>query len=232
MTEFQISDFLQNRDNKTNRGYCKICLAQVYWSKDRVKSHKRISCTGASAEEKRKFAKRKPEKDLSHGNQSNDSQNSNTENDLQNLNCSQCTLSDEKIKDIHKKFANFFFRTGVSLRLADSAAFKDFVKSLNASYAAKMPTSKHLSGSLLDNQFKECSSLLDDILTSSKHLTLITDGWTNIRGDHIVNFCIKAPDQKPFFYSSINTSGISQNSQAVANAIIEVIEKLGSMLQL
>ena len=43
-----------------------------------------------------------------------------------------------------------------------------------------------------------------------------------------MNFCIKAPDQKPFFYTSINTSGIIQNSSAVAAAILQVIEKIGS----
>ena len=42
------------------------------------------------------------------------------------------------------------------------------------------------------------------------------------------HFCIKAPDQKPFFYTSINTSGIIQNSSAVAAAILQVIEKIGS----
>ena len=43
-----------------------------------------------------------------------------------------------------------------------------------------------------------------------------------------MNFCIKAPDQKPFFYTSINISGIIQNSSAVAAAILQVIEKIGS----
>ncbi|XP_065654670.1 uncharacterized protein LOC136081292 [Hydra vulgaris] len=56
----------------------------------------------------------------------------------------------------------------------------------------------------------------------------MSDGWTNIRGDHIANICNKAPDQKLYFYTSINTSGIIQNSSAVAAAILQVIEKIGS----
>ena len=43
----------------------------------------------------------------------------------------------------------------------------------------------------------------------------------------MVNFCIKAPNTKPFFYTSINTSGIIQSAAAVAGDIIEVIETLG-----
>ena len=56
----------------------------------------------------------------------------------------------------------------------------------------------------------------------------MSDGWTNIRGNHIVNFCIKAPDQKAFFYTSINISGIIYSSSAIAAAILQVIEKIGS----
>ncbi|XP_065650355.1 uncharacterized protein LOC136078511 [Hydra vulgaris] len=37
-----------------------------------------------------------------------------------------------------------------------------------------------------------------------------------------------SPDQKPFFCTSINTSGIIQNLSAVAGAILQVIEKIGS----
>ena len=56
---------------------------------------------------------------------------------------------------------------------------------------------------------------------------MVSDGWTNVRGDHLVNFCIKAPNEKPLFYTSINTTGILQNAAAVADAIINVIETLG-----
>ncbi|KAG5672489.1 hypothetical protein PVAND_002615 [Polypedilum vanderplanki] len=82
--------------------------------------------------------------------------------------------------------------------------------------------------SLLDKHFNKCSAAVDEIIESHENLTLISDGWTNVRGDHIVNFCVKAPGQKAFFYESIDTSGIIQNSTAVAAAIFDVIEKIGS----
>ena len=138
------------------------------------------------------------------------------------------SINEEFKNDIDKKLANFFYRTGISFRLVESEAFKDFVKSLNTSYASVIPNAKALSGSLLDKQYTKCSTSVNEILNSETNLTLMSDGWTNIRGDHIVNFCIKAPDQKPFFNTSINTSGIIQNSSAVAAAISQVIEKIGS----
>lgn len=97
------------------------------------------------------------------------------------------------------------------------------MKSLNPVYAETIASSKTISGPLLDRQYEKCSKILEKILETSQNLTLVSDGWTNIRGDHIVNFCIKAPDRKSFFHSAINTSGTTQNAQAVADAIIEVM---------
>lgn len=145
-----------------------------------------------------------------------------------NFECDNYVLTEERKEEIDSKFAKFFFRTGISLRVADSEALKDLMESVNPAYAKKMPSAKSLSGSLLDKQYEKCLKVLEKILEEAENLTLISDGWTNIRRDHIVNFCVKSHDAKPFFYTSIDTSGILQNYQAVADAIIEVIEQLGS----
>ena len=221
MQSFEISEYLQDRNG--NRGKCKDCSMMVIWARSRVAAHKRSTCPAASDEEKRKFSKR-PASSLSDSNN-----NSSFEADTSAVEaCSCCRLTQERKSEIDSKLANFFFRTGISLRLVESHAFKDLVNSLNPAYAASMPCAKTLSGSLLDQQFEKCSSRLEEIMSTSENLTLVSDGWTNVRGDHIVNFCIKAPNQKPFFYDSVNTSGVRQNSQAVASEIVNVIEQLGS----
>lgn len=133
----------------------------------------------------------------------------------------------EQIDDIDEKFGNFFYRTGISFRVAESSAFKDFVKALNPTYAKVLPSRKHLSGAFLEKAHKKSSNRIEEILAGADNLTLISDGWTNVKGDHIVNFCIKAPGKKTIFYSSIDTTGISQDSEAIADAICSVIEKLG-----
>ena len=99
-------------------------------------------------------------------------------------------INEELKNDIDTKLANFFYRTGISLRLVEPEAFKDFVKSLNPSYASVIPNAKALSGFLLDKQYTKCSTFVNEILNSETNLTLMSDGWTNIRGDLIVNFCI------------------------------------------
>ena len=223
MWRFQISQYLQDWDRANRRGNCKACGLSVPWSMDRVASHKRGTCTAVTAEEKRKFAKR-----VADNLNTSDANISAELNQSMRKECSNCDLTDEMTKEINSKVADFFFRTGISFRLADSDVFKEMIKSLNPAYAESMPSARTLSGPLLDHQYAKCSVLLEEILEASDNLTLVSDGWTNIRGDHLVNFCIKASDRKPFFYTSINTSGITQNCEAVAGAIIKVFEDLGS----
>jgi hypothetical protein len=136
-------------------------------------------------------------------------------------------MTQEEIERINSHLAAFFLRSGIALRLVESDAFKQLVEALNPGYACHMPCAKTLSGPMLDQQYQKYKTVLDGILQSSESLTLISDGWTNVRGDHIVNFCISSPDQKPFFYSSVNTSGISQDSPGVAKEILNVIDFLG-----
>lgn len=66
------------------------------------------------------------------------------------------------------------------------------------------------------------------MLENASGLTLTSDGWSNIRGEHLVNFVIKAPGHKPLFYKCINTSGTPQTSEAVAAEIIAVINEIGA----
>ncbi|KAG5684480.1 hypothetical protein PVAND_013712 [Polypedilum vanderplanki] len=176
----------------------------------------------ATAEEKRLFAKRKFNS-LDQTKNTLASTSPSTSTTFENS-----TINKELKNDIDMKLSNFFYRTGISLRLIESDAFKQFIKSLNPSYAAIMPSAKNLSGPLLDQQYNKCLTSMNEILSSHTNLTLMSDGWTNIRGDHVVNFCVKAPGEKPFFYTSINTTGIIQNAPSVAAAIIEIIEAIGS----
>lgn len=131
---FKISDYLRDFDKLSNRGKCRACQKLVPWSKERLSGHKRASCPAVSEEEKRKFAKISIENINTFI--SIDNSESNAENHI---------LTEEQSEKINANLANFFFRNGISLLLADSEAFKDFVHSLNPIYAKTMMNSKALS---------------------------------------------------------------------------------------
>lgn len=218
MEQIHISDFLKNFDRTTGKGICKSCSIQVRWIRERLAMHKRKSCSSVSAEEKVLFAKRKcvePPVGFNTSSNSNDSF----------LNTS--TKSEASQEEINSAVANLFLRTGIAFRIADSPAWKNLIALLNPDYAKHMPTSRTLSGKLLDKQYEEMKQKIAVILEESEGLVLTSDGWTNIKGDHLVNFIVKAPNRQPFFYKSINTSGIAQTGLAIADAISEVLEEIG-----
>jgi hypothetical protein len=227
MFDFEISDFLELREK--SRGRCKACFKIVSWCKERVASHKRSNCERADEATKRKFAKRLSDGYSNLAGSSNWTGFSNDANASTNSIDFENYENDEvKFNEINSNLAEFFLRTGIALRLVESEAFKKFVASLNPAFAKQLPCAKTLSGPMLDQQYDKYKRVIDEIVENSHQLTLVSDGWTNIRGDHIVNFCVSAPGQKPFFYTSICTSGIIQNPKAIADEIKKVIDDLGA----
>jgi hypothetical protein len=113
MESVKIQDYLENYNRTTNRGACKSCLQLVQWTKERIANHKRGSCQNFSAEEKSLFAKRKfsemARQDLYIGVNSSDSS-------FQENPTAEVTHQE----DIDAAFPNFFFRTGIAFRIADS----------------------------------------------------------------------------------------------------------------
>jgi hypothetical protein len=134
MANFTISDYLSERNKAKNQGKCKLCEKIVYWTRNRVASHKRSSCSVAFDEENRKFAKRS----ATFLNASGSNNSIETEDDEMNQDaeCTNCYLTAEKIKVINSLFGTCFYRTGISLRLADSNALKNLMKEVNPTYAA------------------------------------------------------------------------------------------------
>lgn len=206
--DFQISDYLGEVVNKqTHRASCRSCGKLVQWKREAVASHKRGSCANVSEEEKRFFAK-----DINS-----------TGSEL------QPTLGTENSwKEIDSAIAKFFFVTGTSLNIVESAPFKDFIESLNPAYAQRIPTASMLSEELLDQEYLKLKLRFHKALESSSDLVLVCNGWANVRGDDTVHFCVKTRGIKTLFYESINISRIKQNAAAVAESICNVIEEIGS----
>lgn len=218
----KISDYLRDFVKETQKGTCKTCLKAVPWNQKKLGSHKRTNCAGASAEEKELFKiTRQPATSLNNSDVWLIEEDSNTSG-------TSSVLTAAKKSEIDAALGRLFCRTGISFNVADSEAFKDFVRLLNPAYAEVMPKSRTVSGLLLDQEYEKAHLKVTQILEQNENFVLISDGWTNTRGDHIVNFLVKAPGQPTVFYSAINTSGIYQDANAAADAICKVIEELGA----
>lgn len=218
-----ITDFLQNYDKVSKKGTCKACGKLVLWMKARLASHKRASCPDATAAEKEIFRIEIPTSSSTGNDTSRDSEGP---GEVETV-IEKRDLTPERKAELDVALGKLFYRTGISFRVADSAVFRDFVALLDPEYSEVMPHARTISGALLNKQYDDSFSMIKDVINNCNDLSLITDGWTNTRGDHIVNFLVKAPGMESLFYKSKCTSGVSQTSEQVAADMFEVLEELG-----
>lgn len=223
-----ISEYLRDYVKATNRGTCRGCVKTVIWGRVKLASHKRAACTTATAAEKEYFRKAPTTSnaaDSSLDTSMTSLDGSGAANTANNAEIPK--LSDAKKEEIDSALATLCFRTGIPFRVIDSEAFRHFVGLLNPAYAEVMPKPRTVSGVLLEKEYNKSFAKLQHILVTSNNLALISDGWTNCRGDHIVNFLVKAPGRSSLFYKSINTTGIYQNADGITDAQCEVLQELG-----
>lgn len=222
-----ISEYLQQYDKVTKKGACRACGNLVPWSRVNLSSHKRASCPNASAEEKEIFRIQPQATSGSPHANISDPQVNPVNVSADDTTSQPYELTEGKKTEIDTAFGNFCYRTGIPFAVVKSESFRDLVKLLNPAYGEVMPKPRTISGKLLDEQYDRSFGKLKDILNNCTDLSLITDGWTNTRGDHIVNYMINAPSHQTVFYKSSDTSGITQDDEGIAFAIIAVLVELG-----
>lgn len=105
---------------------------------------------------------------------------------------------------------------------------KDLVTQMRPAYVDYIPSAATIGGNLLNKEYEQLYERGQSFLASATSYSLVSDGWSNLRNKHIVNFVILVPGQKPFFFKSISTVGIPQTAEAIAKEILEVINELGA----
>lgn len=66
------------------------------------------------------------------------------------------------------------------------------------------------------------------IFNNQRGGTVISDGLTNVRGEHMVNYLYKIPGHKPMYLKTVNTSGEKQDSPGVARGTMAIIGEIGA----
>lgn len=90
---------------------------------------------------------------------------------------------------------------------------------------ATIPSRKMLAGPLLDKCYNSLKKTQDSYMNSpSTCVCLITDGWSNIKNEPIVNYMAASP-QKTIFLESVATGMQGHTSQWIAEDIERIIEK-------
>ena len=89
------------------------------------------------------------------------------------------------------------------------------------------PSSKKLRTRLLDKTLKGLDEEMKILVEKAPVVSIVSDGWSNIRNDHLVNFVVTIPNCKPILYKAIETTEISQTGEAIYQELKKVIQEIG-----
>lgn len=117
------------------------------------------------------------------------------------------------------QFAEIVYANGLSFNAMSGDRWNKFFKQLRPSF--NPPSRKSLSGNLLDESFENNNKKAQVYLEKSDYISLIIDGWTNVRRDAIINIVAMTP--KPVFLKSIDTEGASKTADYMFEALEKVI---------
>lgn len=161
MEVFKIRDYLRDFNFETHRGVCRSCEKAVSWTSMALASHKRASCTTASAEEKTKFARR--------------NQNGSPANFRGSRNRSESSsmLADDQTEIVTSKLNSLLSKPGASFQIVDSDVFKHLVQSLNPAFAKSLPTSK-LFGKRVEGENSTSGNLSDSSYSKFLRITFFS----------------------------------------------------------
>ncbi|CAG8794482.1 12809_t:CDS:1, partial [Gigaspora rosea] len=119
--------------------------------------------------------------------------------------------------------ARGFYSAGISFNILENDDIKAFFS--RALPYFKLPTRYSLSNSLLTKEYSGLNTVINYLLNETQFLCLVTDSWSNIRKDSLINFMITT--SKPLFYKSVHTKEDQHTAQNIAEGIDKVIQELG-----
>ena len=154
--------------------------------------------------------------------------------------------SEDTQKDLERGLARAVFSQGWSLNCVNNNEFRDFLTQMRPSF--KIPSRYCLSNQLLDKEYTNVSKpntrqydvqylrirkffflkimeINEQEIRSSYGLTIIIDGWTNIRNEAIIDVILCTP--KPIFFKSLCTGVTPHSSLELMGYIKPVIEQFG-----
>lgn len=82
------------------------------------------------------------------------------------------------------------------------------------------------SNSLLDEEAEKMKLLTLEKIRSAASLTLVSDGWTNINGDSLINIIFCTPE--PVFYLPIAPQSESHTGEYIAGVLGRAIDEVGA----
>lgn len=133
-------------------------------------------------------------------------------------------MTPEDQEKIDQALARAIYSSGTPFSITENTYWQEALKLLRPSY--QLPSRHSLSKPLLESEYERVMESVQGKINEALCLALLTDGWTNVRGEGIINFVITTP--QPVFYKSIETGENRHTAEYISCKICDVLQKIGS----
>ncbi|KAM0899923.1 hypothetical protein ACQ4PT_020991 [Festuca glaucescens] len=148
--------------------------------------------------------------------------------------CSQSTMESstktaEERHYVNMQWALFFYECGIPFNVASSRQFQVAIEASCQYVSGYKPPSPHeLREPLLRDCVKETKLLRKNHEEAWKQYgcTLMSDGWSDRRGRHLINFLVNSPEGT-YFLESVDASSECQDARMIADLLEKRIEDVG-----
>lgn len=128
-------------------------------------------------------------------------------------------------KEALKLLCFFFYACNIPFHAVEDSYFHAFIRMLNPSFI--LPNRRALAGTLLDETYQKVKELDAEVISQQHSFTLVSDGWTNIKRESVINFILCSGDMKPLFWKAVFTGGLHHTSAYICELMQKVIEEIG-----
>ncbi|KAL6519452.1 hypothetical protein OROGR_018772 [Orobanche gracilis] len=135
----------------------------------------------------------------------------------------------ESIKQLKLDIGRCFFENGIPFNVVSSPSFINMCRSLgNFGRGFKPPTPYELSTWILDEEVKTTQSIVDEVKKtwSQTGVSILSDGWKDIRGRQLINFIVNNPHGSVFL-KSVDASDAVKDAKMLCELLDEVVMEVG-----
>ncbi|KAK1587289.1 hypothetical protein Q3G72_011444 [Acer saccharum] len=128
--------------------------------------------------------------------------------------------------------AKFFFENGIAFNVASSPSFINMCRSVgNYGRGLKPPTSCELSTTILKEEESNTQAIVAEVKKTwtQTGVSIIFDGWKDMRGRHLINLLVNNP-HGTIFLRSVDASDVIKDAKLLFKLLNEVVEEVGEEL--
>lgn len=128
-------------------------------------------------------------------------------------------------EELSRLFSEAVYTSNCALSMFESEKWSKFFKKLRPAFT--LPSRKQLSTTLLEKVYNDVRQKVNEDIQKSDAITLISDGWTNIRSEGIINYMVHT-NNCDYFYDFSTPKSARHTGNYIAQEIDAIIQKIGN----